>query len=149
MGEFRKDADVRQKKRDWSSRKAVAVSTAVRLAILLSLFGPLFGCNTFGNAKLVQELRLENERLLTEYRAEKNRREVSEEAVKVMEARLAESEKLLARQYQSPSSRLSSLPAATNSFEANRPNSGAGFGEAAPLEDQESGLKWQRRASSN
>lgn len=100
------------------------------------------GCNSFGNAKLVQELRSENERLLTEFRSERDRREESEKALAQIESRLAESEKLLARQYQQPASRLSSLP---------------GFGEKGDLnsatndgladqDPQETGnLQWQRR----
>lgn len=127
----------------------VAPNISLRLALLLPSLFVLVGCNTFGNAKLVQELRLENERLLTEYRAEKNRREESDEAVKIMEARLAESEKLLARQYQSPSSRLSSLPAANSSYNSAPQDFGGASGDQSQLEDQDAGLRWQRRASQN
>ena len=126
-------------------------SVAKRFAWLLLLFAGT-GCNTFGNAKLVQELRLENERLLTEYRAEKNRREESEEAIRLMETRLAESEKLLARQYQQPASRLSSLPSSSGLNQGNdlsQSRSSGGLIDEPPLVDEETGLRWQRRVSQN
>lgn len=78
------------------------------LALLLLI--TLSGCNSFGSGKLVQQLQNENERLLTEFRAEKKRREEFEKQNRTLEARLSESEKLLARQSQGASSRLSSLP---------------------------------------
>lgn len=100
------------------------------------------GCNSFGNAKLVQELRSENERLLTEFRSERDRREESEEALAQIENRLAESEKLLARQYQQPASRLSSLPGFGGNGDRT-PAANEGFADQDP---QETGnLQWRRR----
>ena len=82
----------------------------IYLALLLLLpFG--VGCNTLGlgNGRLVKELQSENERLMGEFRAERNRRESTEKNLRVMERRLAESEKLLARQFGGGQGRLSQL----------------------------------------
>lgn len=66
----------------------------------LSAFAPLLatGCSTFGNNKLVKQLQNENDRLLTEFRAERKKREEAERTSYELESRLAESEKLLAQQ---------------------------------------------------
>lgn len=115
------------------------------------------GCNSFGNGKLVQELRNENERLLAEFRAERERREQSERTAKLMERRLAESEKMLARQYQSPQAeRLSRLHApfvpgsAGNGGFAQPPFSSelqGTTGNQEPSADPGTGLRWQRRVT--
>ncbi len=74
------------------------------------LIVPLAGCNSFGNGKLIQQLRGENERLLTEFRAQRDRADDSVQENRLLRQRLAESEKLLARQAQSSvSGRLSRL----------------------------------------
>ncbi len=68
------------------------------------------GCNVFSLRKQLKELESENNRLLTEFRAERQRRETAEQTAQTLETRLAESEKLLARQTQDyVPSRLSSL----------------------------------------
>jgi hypothetical protein len=71
----------------------------------------LSGCNSFGNARLVKELQSENERLLSEFRAQRDRAGELEKANQLQAERLAESEKLLARLSQGGGAgRLSSLP---------------------------------------
>ncbi len=111
---------------------------------------PFAGCNSFGNGQLVQELRHENERLLTEFRAERDRREQSEKTLRLVESRLEESEKLLAKHYQGTSaSRLTRRPpklpsGATGSgqlpFSADLPGVGG-----RPAADPDTGLRWERR----
>ncbi|MCR9295020.1 MAG: hypothetical protein NXI32_20065 [bacterium] len=98
----------------------------------------------------MQELQSENERLLAEFRAERDRRQRTEEQLRVMENRLAESEKLIARQYSSSGQRLSQLSAPSGGSGYSLPaspgftnSSSGGYGPADP----ESGLRWQRRAS--
>ena len=116
------------------------------------------GCSSFGNGKLVQELKNDNERLLAEFRAERDRREKTEQALKQAEVRLAESEKLVARQYQAPGGdRVSRLqnnsgfagvnPSVSPSFTSDLP--GTGRGEQADLgaTQDDSGFRWQRRMS--
>ena len=119
----------------------------------MTLIASSVGCNSFGNGKLVQQLQNENERLLTEFRAERSRREEFERQNKTLEARLSESEKLLARQTQGPaSSRVSSLPPSVggllNGLPALKPGGGGGaadFPNAAQSGDD--GFRWQRRVN--
>ena len=73
--------------------------------------GVLTGCNSFGNSRLVKELQSENDRLLSEFRGQRDRAAELEKANHLQAARLAESEKLLARLSQGGGAgRLSSLP---------------------------------------
>lgn len=93
------------------------------------------GCGTVGNSQIAQ-LQNENDRLLAEFRAQRDEATRLRENLAVAQARLAESEKLLARQNPLPASRMSrlneplaptnrSLPEATRSNSsgiANSPN---------------------------
>ena len=114
------------------------------------------GCSSFGNGKLVKELQRDNDRLLTEFRAERGRREEAEKRARLLENRLAESEKLLARQSQSYSpSRISSLqpgraelsqgllPSQSTSV----PSLGGPAARPKAPASGEPGFKWQRRAT--
>ena len=146
---------------DRGARRASFV-IAWQLGLSLVALVAASGCNAFGlgNGRAVQELRTENERLLTEFRAERDRRQEMEKQLRVMENRLAESEKLLARQY-SPTDRrlsqLSSLPSTSPSGARAVPNSASPAPFSSDLQglsgdpglsaDQESGLRWQRRVS--
>lgn len=77
----------------------------------IALILTLSGCNSFGNSRLVKELQSENERLLGEFRGQRDRATELEKANRQQAERLAESEKLLARLSQGTSAgRLSSLP---------------------------------------
>jgi hypothetical protein len=77
----------------------------------LALLVAFSGCNSFGNTRLVKELQSENERLLSEFRAQRDRASELEKANQLQAERLAESEKLLARLSQGGGAgRLSSLP---------------------------------------
>ncbi len=121
---------------------------AALLALLAGL--PAMGCNSFGNGKLVQQLQHENERLLTEFRAERKRREEVESANRSLEARLSESEKLLARQ--TPGgipNRLSSMQPAPRGLPA---TSATPLGDTTPRDasgthGDPSGFRWQRRVN--
>ncbi len=68
------------------------------------------GCNSFSNRTLVKQLQGENERLISEFRAQKDLSNRLAERNQLLEGRLAESEKLIAREL--GASRISSLPSA-------------------------------------
>ncbi|MFN3191519.1 MAG: hypothetical protein ACE361_13505 [Aureliella sp.] len=124
---------------------------------LFTLLPATLGCSTFGlgNGRLVKELQSENERLLGEFRAERNRRESTEKSLRVMERRLAESEKLLARQFGAGQGRLSqvstlraqspyappqsALPPITSDFEGS--SAAQSYGTTGT-----NGLRWRRRS---
>lgn len=103
------------------------------------------GCNSIGAGKQVKQLEMENNRLLSEFRAERQRRETAERAAQQLENRLAESEKLLARQAVpsgNPANgpgRLSSLPLNNGAAAANDPRALGSSGPSNP------DLSWQRR----
>lgn len=59
------------------------------------------GCSAFGNRKLVEQLQAENEKLLSEFRGQRERAAELAQANRLLEDRIAETEKLLARQFQS------------------------------------------------
>jgi hypothetical protein len=116
------------------------------------------GCNSFGNGKLVKELERENERLLAEFRAQRDRNAELEASNRLQAERLAESEKLLARLTQeTPGGRLSSLPTYPNQVDRGRAsgagNAGLPYESTAngtpvgPFADSPNaaGLKWQPR----
>lgn len=116
------------------------------------------GCSSFGNGKMVQELKNDNERLLAEFRAERDRREKTEQALKQAEVRLAESEKLVARQYQAPgadrvsrlqnNSRLTGVDSnASPSFSSELPGAGRGAPTDLGSTQDDSGFRWHRRMS--
>lgn len=90
--------------------KSHQMSTGFLIAMACVTLLP--GCNAFGLRSQLQQLESENSRLLSEFRAERQRREAAELTARQLETRLAESEKLLARQSQdfSTPGRLSSLP---------------------------------------
>ena len=87
-----------------------------------TLLAITLGCGS-GSQRLTQ-LQNENDRLMSEYRAQRDQVSQLNEKLAVAQNRLAESEKLLARQSPMPSSRLSrlndsgSLPASVSSFGA-------------------------------
>ena len=87
-----------------------------------TLLAITLGCGS-GSQRLTQ-LQNENDRLMSEYRAQRDQVSQLNEKLAISQNRLAESEKLLARQSPMPSSRLSrlndssSLPASVPSFGA-------------------------------
>lgn len=122
-----KESEVRAASHDGRRlRRGRFVSTTPLIALCcLCSLPALTGCNSFGNGKLIRQLQNENDRLLSEFRAERNRREEAEQAKFELEDRLAESEKLLAQQAESGSSqRLSSLPGRGNSSDRGASSSG-------------------------
>lgn len=119
------------------------------LVILSALLLTTSGCNAFGNRKVVQELQAENERLISEFRAQRDSNERLKRQNHELETRVAESEKLLARTYQNGGPRISSLlgvdpaPRAATSFPPASSGSDSGFqsnGSTTP-----GGLKWEPR----
>ena len=72
----------------------------ISISILVVLFGWSFvltGCQRFPGGQAMRQYQLESDRLLAEYRAEKKRNEDLVARNGLLEQRLAESEKLLAR----------------------------------------------------
>lgn len=151
--------------------RCIRFASVFHLAFIVVMAMPFAaGCNSlglgggFGSGKLLQELRNENDRLLSEFRAERDRRENAEKTLRVLENRLSESEKLLARRY-SPSGNYGQVPFTAdlrglsgNSYRRNAAptgpivrsqsgssqfNTATGYGMADP----DSGLRWQRRMS--
>jgi hypothetical protein len=109
-----------------------------RWLIAGALVGGLPGCNAFGLRNQLKQLEVENNRLLSEFRAERQRREAAERTAEQLELRLAESEKLLARQnQQAAGGRLSSLP--NNLGGAELP------GALDSSAGQSGDFRWQRR----
>jgi len=122
----------------------------VLIAILV-----LPGCNAFGLRKQLQQLENENSRLLSEFRAERQRRETAERTTQQLELRLAESEKLLARQLQDGApGRLSSLPglparsAAPGSFPGGTSNGSVSvpWDGTQGTAESSGNFRWQRRS---
>jgi hypothetical protein len=119
-----------------------AKDRAGSIALVAGIILILTGCNSMGAGKQLKQLELENNRLLSEFRAERQRRESAERTAQRLETLLAESEKTLARQLQGPpgAGRLSSLPlspsgtglSGLNSLPSTGPASGnvAGSGSA-------------------
>ncbi len=118
---------------------------ATLLALIASIVVGSAGCNSIGAGKQMKQLEMENNRLLSEFRAERQRRESAERTAQQLELRLAESEKMLARQLQNGSSpsRLSSLPGGPGSL------SSFGSPDSSSISPGASGangdLKWHRR----
>ncbi len=83
-----------------------ATLTAVRCMFAVG-FVTILGCGS--NTQRLQQLQNENDRLLSEYRAQRDQVTQLNERLAAAQSRLAESEKLLARQSPLPSSRLSRL----------------------------------------
>lgn len=112
----------------------------------------LAGCNSIGVGKQLQQLESDNNRLLTEFRAERQRRENAERTAQQLEQRLAESEKLIARQMQAGTGpgRLSSLPSSPALPSSSMPDPSSllnrGGASDSPSTSHGSGdLKWYRR----
>ncbi len=126
-------------------------SLVATLACLCLALGSLSGCNSFGNSRLVKELQSENDRLLSEFRSQRDRASELEKANQLQAARLAESEKLLARLSQGGGSgRLSSLPhtglTSSGSYPAVAGSAGSTPPASPPSLAQPGELRWQPRA---
>ncbi len=138
----------------WDSMlRAIAPRTTARvnrcgvgLLLLTAVLAPATGCNSFGNSRLVKELQSENDRLLSEFRGQRDRASELEKANQLQAARLAESEKLLARLSQgSGAERLSSLPQ-SNYFGPSQPSVDAiNTSQAVATPSSPGELRWQPR----
>ena len=62
-----------------------------RWLVILTAVSLMPGCGAFGLRKQLQQLEHENSRLLSEFRAERQRREAAEQSAQQLEHRLAES----------------------------------------------------------
>lgn len=112
-------------------------------AALLLLVFCVPGCSSFSfsSKKQMQQLETENNRLLSEFRAERQRRETAERTAQQLEMRLAESEKMLARQIHSTMpGRLSSLPSTPTPQNSLPP-----LNEANRNFSTDGDFQWQRR----
>ena len=80
----------------------------VLLLCLCSLMPWATGCGLFGGGQQLKQLQNENDRLLAEYRAQRERLTQLQETNAALEARVGEAERLLAQRGQGlPSSRIS------------------------------------------
>lgn len=135
------------------SNSQTIIATRFRSPLLLNLAVLLCvsatGCSALNfRGGQIKELQSDNQRLITEYHAEKKRREQAELALKEMENRLAQSEKLVARRYGPTAPR---TPSSTP-YNFGSSNSGAGtlnglgesFGRGYGSPDN-SGMRWQSR----
>ncbi len=106
------------------------------------LLACLAGCNSLGSGKLADQLREENERLISEFRAQRDANEKLRQQNQMLEDRVAESEKLLARTLSQTNSRISSRP-----FPSTTPGQSSSS-QIAPLPSTGSAnLKWQPSSS--
>lgn len=121
-----------------NTRIQAAIASIIAVSMLSST-----GCNSLGAGKQMKQLEVENNRLLSEFRAERQRRESAERTAQQLEMRLAESEKMLARQMNTGTSpgRLSSLPL-TSTLPR---ETDSGLSSSAGAEGVGGDLKWHRR----
>ncbi|HBE70876.1 MAG TPA: hypothetical protein DDW52_22245 [Planctomycetaceae bacterium] len=113
-------------------------------ALLVAIFlASLNGCGTFGGGSLTQQLRDENQRLVSEFRAQQKANDSLREQNRKLEDRLAESEKLLARSQPNSAARISSRPLPRSFSGESQP----GLPPAGPTagDNAANGLLWQPR----
>lgn len=86
------------------------------------LIASVAGCGMFGGAAQLKQLQAENDKLVTEYRAQRDKVSKLQETNVALEQRVAEAEKLLARSgHNLPSSRLSQVPGRSTSSNSAAP----------------------------
>ncbi len=135
-----------------SSETATKAPPKRIVAGVVTLLGvSLCGCSLpgLGSGKLVNELRAENDRLLSEFRAERTRRESAEASLRQAESKLAESEKMLAQNLGPNSGRLSQVSGPFRDptrLPSTLPTTGnAGFPSSLGGRSNRGNLQWQRR----
>ena len=90
------------------------------------------GCGLFSSGQQLKQLQSENDRLLAEYRAQRERVSKLQETNAALEARVGEAERLLAQSgTRLPESRISRVPPRASSGDAVKP-SAAASGSAPP-----------------
>lgn len=116
-------------KSDSNSLNAASFS---HMMLALIVIASVAGCGS--NTQRVQQLQNENDRLLSEFRAQRDQVTQLNERLATLQNRLAESEKLLARQSPIPTSRVSRL----NNEPASLPSTGPGKDRASGLSTSKS-----------
>lgn len=92
----------------YASRRLAA---SVRAVVALALTVSLSGCGLMGSGQQLKQLQMENDRLLSEYRSQRERLAALQETNAALEARVGEAERLLAQVGKTlPSSRISRAP---------------------------------------
>lgn len=130
-----------------------SLQNTFRLSSLLAAFVTFVvipmsaGCSTFNlRGSAVQELEDDNERLLTEYRNERQRRENAEKSLRDLEAKLAASEKLVAQRYSPLATRTPSNNAYPTTPPLQSDLNGLGNHYRGPIGGNTGdSLQWQRR----
>lgn len=90
------------------------------------------GCGLFGSGQQLKQLQMENDRLISEYRAQRERVTKLQETNVALEARIGEAERLLAQAGKTlPSSRISRAPQRSSSG-ATASSTGGATSQAAP-----------------
>lgn len=106
-------------------------SAVVTLLCLCWLLPCVSGCGLFGSGQQVKQLQSENDRLLAEYRSQRDRVAKLQETNAALEARVGEAERLLAQSGSGlPSSRISRVP--PRGASADSAQSPAGASGSAP-----------------
>lgn len=114
------------------------LAVAVRAMGVMCLLACSSGCGLFSSGQQLKQLQMENDRLLSEYRSQRERVASLQETNAALEARVGEAERLLAQVGKTlPSSRISRAPqrgngAAPSSNPPASPPSGAAPQSAPP-----------------
>jgi hypothetical protein len=110
--------------------------------LILFCSSTILGC---GHNQVVRQLQSENDRLLAEFRAEREQKLQLSEKLAATQARLAESEKLVARQNPLPANRVSRVGPADQTYNGGQALSSGPVGLKRPLPTAEtpSDLQWR------
>ena len=110
--------------------------TVARATLVVGVLLSSCGCGLFGSGQQLKQLRTENDRLIAEYRAQRDKLSALQETNAMLEARVGEAEKLLARSGQTlPSSRISRAAPSRSSAAASTGNAlprASGLGASSP-----------------
>ncbi|MGN6546217.1 MAG: hypothetical protein ACTHK7_14280 [Aureliella sp.] len=106
-------------------------AASLRALVATGLIVCLSGCGTLGSGQQLKQLQMENDRLVSEYRAQRERVAALQETNAALEARVGEAERMLAQVGKTlPSSRISRAPQ-RSSGSANS-STGSGSSTAPP-----------------
>ncbi|MCA9192877.1 MAG: hypothetical protein KDB03_13970 [Planctomycetales bacterium] len=109
----------------------------------------LSGCSSFGQGKMLKQLQTENERLLSEFRQQRDQLGVLKQQNQLLASRLEESEKLLARQATTESgdrlSRLNNPPyySSPGGLPTGQGGLSKNYAPRSPSNSGNSDLRWQ------
>lgn len=120
-------------RRSASAGSTRSIAAALRAMVATGMVVCLSGCGTFGSGQQLKQLQMENDRLVSEYRAQRERVAALQETNAALEARVGEAERMLAQVGKTlPSSRISRAPqrSSGSASSSSGPNSPAGSGSS-------------------